>query len=115
MYTSEEFKVAIANIDCFVYFFDKEQYRCTASGTLIDAILYNKFVLSLRNVAAESLLSNYNKKLFSSTLEEMNLFLIDNKLEAFIREGITCVDPRVSYCLMSQDFIDVEALKSWLA
>lgn len=115
MYTSEEFREAISNIDCFVYFFNKEQYRCTASGTLIDAILYNKFVISLKNIAAESLLSNYDKKLFFSTLEEMNSFLLDNNLEAFIRKGITCVDPRISYCLMSQDFIDVEVLKSWLA
>lgn len=115
MYTSEEFREAISNVNCFVYFFDKEQYRCTASGTLIDAILYNKFVISLRNVAAESLLSNYNKKLFFNTLEEMNLFLIGDGLEACIRKGITSVDPRVSYCLMSQDFIDVEILKSWLA
>ncbi|MHA6636960.1 hypothetical protein ACX3OY_24615 [Citrobacter farmeri] len=115
MYTSVEFREAISNIDCFVYFFDKEQYRCTASGTLIDAILYNKFVISLRNVAAESLLSNYNKKIFFSSLEEMNSFLRGNSLEAFIRNGKTYADPRVSYCLMSQDFIDVEVLENWLA
>lgn len=115
MYTSEEFRKAISKIDCFVYFFDKDQYKCTASGTLIDAILYDKIIISLKNDAAESLLSNYNKKLFFNTLEEMNSFLIDNNLEAIVRKKITCVDPRFSYCLMSEDFIDVEVLKSWLA
>lgn len=115
MYTSEEFREAISKIDCFVYFFDKDQYKCTASGTLIDAILYNKFVISLKNDAAESLLLNYNKKFFFSTLEEMNSFLSDNSLEVSIKEEITDADSRISYCLMSKNFIDAEILNSWLA
>lgn len=113
MYTSEDFRRAISKIDCFVYFFDKNQYRCTASGTLIDAILYNKFVISLDNLAAQSLLSNYNKKMFFDSIGEMRGFLDGISMEDLSRND-TNVDPRLGYCLVSPEFADEHVLKKWL-
>lgn len=114
MYSNEEFQRAIKNMDCFIYFFDKEQYKCTASGTLIDAVLYGKHVLSLRNAAAESLLSNYEKKFFFDSVCEMNDFLQGNIVGSFRQNESNNIDSRYSYCMVSSCFPDVETLNSWL-
>ncbi|HHE6470913.1 TPA: hypothetical protein ACPFI9_003580 [Providencia rettgeri] len=109
MYSIEEFESSISNIDFFIYFFNSEQYQCTASGTLIDAILYNKGVLCLENKAAISMLENYNNKYIFNSIDDMNSFLEVNTITNICDK----IDSRMTYCLLSETCPDTNLVKLW--
>ncbi|EIY7828015.1 hypothetical protein ACM2NK_09485 [Escherichia coli] len=109
MYSTHEFEDAIKKVDSFLYFFTPEQYQCTASGTLIDAILYCKGVVCLNNDAAVSLLENYDDKIIFNSIDEMSDYLRDNKR---ISNGNN-TDTRMKYCLLSECCGDISIVNRW--
>lgn len=109
MYSTQEFEDAIQKVDSFLYFFAPDQYKCTASGTLIDAILYCKGVVCLNNDAAVSLLENYNDKLIFNSIDEMSDYLLENKPQ--LNRNKT--DTRMKYCLLSKCCGDISIVNQW--
>lgn len=70
VYPQHEFDEHLSKIDILVYFFNNEQYKYTASGTVIDAIYYGKFIFYIKNPAIDSLLENYPySQAFDSVME----------------------------------------------
>lgn len=109
MYSTKEFESAIDDVDYFIYFFSPQQYKCTASGTLVDAILYSKGVICLNNDAATSLLEFYDRKLIFNNMEELNDYL---HLNGGLMEGNN-IDVRMKYCLLSNQNADVSIVNRW--
>ncbi|HIB8180947.1 TPA: hypothetical protein ACWX1I_002350 [Elizabethkingia anophelis] len=56
---NEEFNDKISKLDVILFFYEKNSYKLTASGALLDAVNHNKIVLSLRNEYFEDLFNKF--------------------------------------------------------
>tara|TARA_R110002167_G_scaffold195810_1_gene398584 strand:- start:59700 stop:60809 length:1110 start_codon:yes stop_codon:yes gene_type:complete len=71
IYSDDEFKNAIADVQIFLYFFDENDYRATASATALDALVYGKAIFCFKNDAIESLLDGYPYLHICNSIENM--------------------------------------------
>jgi len=72
IYSDADFNKEISNVGTFLYFFDSNDYKFTASGSALDAVIHGKAVISLNNPAVVSLLSGYPFITVCETLKGMN-------------------------------------------
>ncbi|WP_086726761.1 hypothetical protein [Escherichia coli] len=110
VYTDEEFEEAIKDIDAFLYLFNNEQYKMTASATALDAVIFQKIVFTLENDAVQSLLENYKNVYVANSIDELsnliNEFKWENK-QAISKEIIN------DYILCDNNK-DIVTIEEWL-
>ncbi|WP_288820676.1 hypothetical protein [uncultured Leclercia sp.] len=110
VYTDEEFEREIANIDGFIYLFDKSQYKMTASATALDAIIHQKLVFTLKNEAVESLLESYPHVITADNTEELSLLI--NSFEA---KNIVIDNEKLQKnYILSEGNIDTKIVEEWI-
>lgn len=80
IYTDEEFMQEIEDISGFLYFFGESDYKYTASGSALDALLYKKSVVTMRNNAVISLLQGYPYLYVCDTIEDMEKLINSNEV-----------------------------------
>lgn len=76
--SNEEFNKRVGEQDYILFLYDKESYKLTASGAIMDAINFRKPVISLRNDYFDYLFRKYGAfGLLFDDIEEMAHFLSD--------------------------------------
>lgn len=74
--SDHEFSQRVSNLDFILYFYDKETYRLTASGALLDSIRFRKPIISLRNEYFEYFFEKYGPVGYLvNSLDEMSKLL----------------------------------------
>lgn len=114
VYTDDEFLESIKDIDGFLYLFDKDQYRMTASATALDAIIHGKMVFTIKNEAIESLLEEYPNVVVANDIKELEYKINDfQNYTSFTKFSIQ--ELLSKYCLTGNDNTDVLILEKWLS
>lgn len=83
VYSNDEFEAAIKDIDGFIYLFNNDQYKMTASATALDAIIHQKIVFTLKNDAIESLLESYPYVYSADSIEHLS-----NLINSYEQDGL---------------------------
>ncbi|MDV5245502.1 hypothetical protein [Shewanella xiamenensis] len=78
IYSEYEFINAINDVSIFLYFFNNDQYKATASATALDAIVHRRYAFCLPNEAITSFLDGYPYLVVCKDLSDMA-----NKLSKF--------------------------------
>ncbi|AIN65586.1 hypothetical protein [Providencia stuartii] len=112
-FTSNEFNYAIKDIASFLFFFSPTCYNYTASGTIIDAILYGKNIIALEHPAINSAAYQYKGLLTFKSIEEMANFIDNNELPIIDTSYIlSYINSRA---LNSKKNPDISIINEWLA
>jgi hypothetical protein len=81
----EEYNRRLMNLDHILFFYDKNTYQFTASGPFMDALFWNKPIISLRNDYFEYMFKKYGEfGILVDSIEEMAIVireLINGKLK----------------------------------
>lgn len=110
VYSDEEFESAIADIDGFIYLFDKSQYKMTASATALDAIIHQKLVFTLKNDAVESLLESYPYIVAADNINDLS-----NLIDSFLTQNIVIDNADIlKKYVLGQSNDDTKIVEEWI-
>ncbi|EMK3755665.1 hypothetical protein ABJA24_003286 [Providencia rettgeri] len=112
-YSDDEFQNAIKDINCLLFFFSSNCYNKTASGTIMDAIIYGKNIIALDHPAINSAAYRYKGLYTFKSIDDISKFLKNNKLPKI--DSTYLSDYIESRTLISIKNEDTNVIMKWLA